>query len=102
LPNSIDVTSGVSERSGVKRPLTPDIREAIGALGFVKRGDETRCDCRADVESRRGDVWLGDVALSTPGMRGDVARGVEDEEGETSSGSKVASRGVIGLGMPGM
>ena len=92
--------SGVCERSGVKRQLTPDNGEVIGALGFVCRGDEVRCECRTDVESRRRTL-LGEVALSVPGIWGDVARGMEEEEGETSSGSKVVSRGVMGLGIPG-
>jgi len=31
-----------------------------------------------------------------------VARGVEEDDVGTSSGSKFASRGVMGLGIPGM
>ena len=79
--------------------MTPDNREAIGALA-LGGGDEVRC--RVDVESRRGmpEARFGEVALS--GMRGEVARGVEEEEKETSSLSKVASRGVMGLGIPGI
>ena len=59
-----------------------------------------RCECRTDESRRR--VLLGEVALSVTGIRGDVARGVEEEEKETSSGSKVVSRGVMGLGIPGI
>jgi len=105
LPKSTDVPSGPCERSGVKRPLTPDIREAIGAPGFVNRGDAARCDCRMDVESRRRgllEAKVGEVALSVSGIRGDVARGVDEDDGGTSSESKFASRGVMGLGKPGM
>lgn len=58
-----------------------------------------------DVVSRRMGLFEakdGEVALSVLGIRGDVARGVEEDDVGSSSGSKVASRGVMGLGMPGM
>lgn len=58
-----------------------------------------------DVESRRRGLLEardGEVALSVLGIRGDVARGVEEDDVGTSSGSKFASRGVMGLGIPGM
>jgi hypothetical protein len=58
-----------------------------------------------DVESRRRtplEENAGETALSVPEKRGDMARGVEEEDGETSSGSKFGSRGVMGLGIPGM
>jgi hypothetical protein len=99
------VLSGLCERSGEKRPLTPDNSEAIGAPGFANRGDAARWDCRMDVVSRRMGLFEakdGEVALSVLGIRGDVARGVEEDDVGSSSGSKVASRGVMGLGMPGM
>ena len=43
----------------------------------------------------KGDIWV-----FMPGRRGEVARGVA--EGVRSSESKVASRGVMGRGIPGM
>jgi len=46
----MDGPSEVHEQSGVKWLLTPDNSEAIGALGFVNRGDEVWSNCCIDVK----------------------------------------------------
>ena len=90
--------------SGVNRPLTVRLKKRGGVEPSV--GVETDAgDCRDDAaellrykDVDRGSGTRGDGGA--PGKRGEVARGVL--EGVWSSESKVESRGVIGLGMPGI
>jgi hypothetical protein len=86
-----------------KRPLTPDNSEVIRAPKYVNRGDSVLWDCSMEIVSQCMGLFEakdGEVALSVLGTRETWC--VKEDDVGSSSGSKVPSRGVMGLGMPGM